>query len=202
MTTSQAKFEEVLENGGLEVGQLYNVDPINQTLQGRMSNSNRLSNKPTREELRNNDNLKTGTHYFVLDDNIETNLNGVTYSKQNNNLLNRSTQNVSTNENGEEFVLLNFDGTTLYNQSGLTATLDGGLNFTPNFVADIETSLVSLEKLNIGLNNATMSFNSKLTINGTASHDTGNYDFNLLTIHKNLIIVVTGVPFLVKLKHN
>ena len=200
MTTSQAKFEEVLENGGLEVGQLYNVDPINETLSGRMSNSNRLSNKPTRAELLNNDNLKTGTHYFVLDDNIETNLNGVTYSKQNNNSLNRSTQNQSTNENGEEFVLFNFDGTTLYNQSGLTATLDGGLNFTPNFVADIETSLVSLEKLNIGLNNATMSFNSKLTINGTASHNTGNYDFNLLTIHKNLIIVVGGVPFLVKIK--
>ena len=200
MTTSQAKFEEVLENGGLEVGQLYNVNPINETLSGRMSNSNRLSNKPTRAELLNNERLKTGTHYFVLDDNVETNLNGVTYSKQNNNSLNRSAQNVSTNENGEEFVLLNFDGTTLYNQSGLTATLDGGLNFTPNFVADIETSLLSLEKLNIGLNNATMSFNSKLTINGTASHDTGNYDFNLLTIHKNLIIVVGGVPFLVKIK--
>ena len=55
MTTSQAKFEEVLENGGLEVGQLYNVNPINETLSGRMSNSNRLSNKPTRAELLNNE---------------------------------------------------------------------------------------------------------------------------------------------------
>lgn len=200
MSTSQAKFEEILENGGLDVGQLYNIDPINETLSGRMANSNKLIHKPTREQLLNNENLKKGTHYFIIDDSLETDLNGVTYSKQKNNTLNRNSQNQTSNESGEEFVLFNFSGTTLYNQSGLTATLDGGLNFTPNFVADIETSLISLDKLNIGLDNATLTFDSKLTINGTATHDTGNFDFNLLTVHKNLIIVVGAVPFLVKIK--
>lgn len=195
MTTSQARIEEVINKGGLEVGQLYNVDPINENL--RMSNYHKLLKMPTRADLLNNVELKKGNHYFVVDEQFESPLKGVTYSKGNS-----KSNKTSSTSTGDEFINYNFDNTELYNNNGIVANLDGHVTFSPNLIGDIDIDWLNFQKTKaiIGVDNATLNFHSKLSITATASGATQPQNITLSTIHKTLLLVIGGVPTLIKIK--
>lgn len=195
MTTSQAKIEEVINKGGIEIGQLYNVTPINENL--KMSNYHKLTKIPTRAELLSNQDLKKGSHYFVIDERIESPLKGVSYD------IGKNSANKTTNTvTGNEFINYNFNNTTLYNQNGINATLDGNIAFSPNIIGNIDIDWLNTQvtKANIGVDNATFQFHSKLNITATASSTAQPQTITLSTIHKTLLLIIGGVPTLIKIK--
>lgn len=200
MTTSQAKLEDIITKGGLEIGQLYNIESVSQSL--KVKGYNKLSKLPTRADLKTNENLKTGSHYFIIDNSIETPLNGVTATKVNARKV--SFENQPSAFKDEEFsIQYNFDGTKLYDENGIKATLDGNIIFKPNVVGDVDIDWWGREITNakIGVDNASLNFKSKLTIEASASGTFEREDIKLgPALHTNLVIVIGGVPTLIQIK--
>ena len=186
IATSQAKLDEILLDGGLELGELHY---LNRNGSGRVSNYKKLNNKPTRADFLNNK-LSKGNYYFVVDENLESQFNGVTMGGKNN----RSDE--------EPFMDFNFDNTQIFNQDGLNVKLDGALNFYPNLVGDMEMKFfpLGLKRVHVGMKEAKLTFNAKLTIDAETAAETNPYHFNLLTIRKKMIVVIGGVPFLIQTK--
>lgn len=195
MITSQARIEEIINKGGLELGQLYNIDSINENL--RTSNYRKLKKIPTRSELLSNKELKNGNHYFVIDEYIETPLNGVSYTKGAS-----SFNKITKQKSGNEFINYNFDNTEIYNQNGINAKLDGYITFSPNIEGNIDVDWINSQVTNasIGVNNATLKFHSKLNISASASGTSQPQTVTLSTIHKTLLLIIGGWPTLIKIK--
>ena len=185
MTTSQAKLDEILLNGGMELGEFQHLDKNGG---GRISNYKILNNKPKRSDFLNNS-FSKGNYYYVVDETVESQFNGVTASSVN-------------NKNEDALINFNFDNTQIFNQDGLNVKLDGGLAFYPNIIGDMEMNYfpVGLKRLHVGMKEAKLDFNAKLTIVAETAGETQPYHFNLFTIRKKFIVVIGTVPFLVQTK--
>lgn len=192
IATSQAFIEEVITSGGIEIGQLYNLnDPINVTL--RAGGSDSSYTMPTRQMLQNNTELQTGKHVFFIGEYIENSANAIQYSTQ-------------TNDDGEAFSLFNFDNTTLYEYSGengnATVKLNGGLTFEPNLVSDIDVSFIPprVNYAYLGMENAKLNFDASVNIDANFSLESEDYTFAFPSIHRKFIIVIGGVPTVVNVR--
>ncbi len=196
-TTSQAKIDEIITTGGIDLGQLYNIESINQSLKAK--GFNQLNKLPTREELKTNESLKNGTHFFVIEDIKSASLDGVTAIKQN---PKRIQSNVNPDEFEEKdfFIEYNFDNIVLFEKNGIKANLDGKIVLKPNVVSKIQVDLLD-PTIFIGVDNGTVAFNSTLTVE---ADQTSTFELNDEkigpAIRGKLVLVIGGVPTLIQIK--
>lgn len=188
--TSQAKIEDVIIQGGINFEQLEKSGSISESL--KVIGYKQLNKMPTRRDLLNNESLKTGNHFYIIEEKIESPLNGVsiTERKKNNRIS-------ATDE--DALIDFNFDGTKLFDENGIKALLDGNLSFKPNITGFVDIGLFNT-KAHIGVDNATMNFRSKLTVSAEYAYDSKIDTTTLGTIRKSFVILLAGVPTLIQIK--
>jgi uncharacterized protein (TIGR02145 family) len=185
MNTEQGKLDDLLINGGFELGNVFKIDSILPV--SKSSNYKRLNKRPTRGEILSDPKLQKGVHYYLVDEKIS--------SLNNNAQMKRVTTNAN-NANEEspkfKFTLNN----TLFDKNGIKIKLDGSLTFTPNVFADFNKK-ISNTVLNFGINNATIENNYKFTMTCDAQANVLDKSFNLFNYTKSVYFLVDGVPVLV-----
>lgn len=191
--TSQAYIEEVITSGGIEIGQLYNInDPINVTY-NKGSTNNPSSTMPTRQMLLDNPELQTGKHVFYVGETIENAQSDIQYS-------------TLSADDGDVFSLFNFDNTTIYQYTGANGNasvkLNGGLTFEPNLVSDIDVGFFPprVKYAYLGLENAKLNFDASVKLEANFNFSSEDYNFELPSIHRKFIVVIGGVPTVVNVR--
>lgn len=207
LNTSEAKLEDIFKSGGLELGKFVTIGDFDETGKsvnnGSLSGMNQLTHMPTRAELKTNENLKTGAHYYLIENTVESQLEGVSMKSGSHNTTPVDYGIDGANEEENALALtFNFDNTQLIDEGGLNIKLDGEINFIPNLVGDIEIKATPpfLRKVNIGVNNAQLIATAKLTATADFQYESESYDFSLYTLKKKVVVVIGGVPTLLNIK--
>lgn len=192
MMTEQAKIDELILSGGLDMAHLLNVDPVNETVRASIGEEKFLTEKPTRQQLQAEARFQNpnAVHYYFVED-IEEGLDGVNFSRSTNTDRNDRVDNITW--------LFSFDNTVLIDTLGLKAQLDGGFSFTPNLMADVKFGLTSINKVQVGVENALFNFNAQFSCEGEISGSTQK-TFTLKTIHRVFLVVVGPVAIPIKTK--
>lgn len=178
METSQGKLDDILIDGGFDIGKIISLDT---TLTSAKTGYKKLNKRPTRKEILSSKKLKTGVHYFLIEEKVK--------SLNNNVKLKRKIK--QTEEKTELGFTLSGD---LVDKNGIKVNLEGNLNFTPNLFANYNEKPL-LPAFSFGLENAKLKNEFIFTLSGNFESSVEN-KFNLFNYIKVVYVLVGGVPVL------
>lgn len=186
MQTEQASLEDITINGAFNVAQVFDIDS---TMGGlKFSNSKQLHHMPTRAELTTDPKYKTGNYYYFV-------TNEPFYTYPGVNLKN------PLRESGGSLIDLNFNQTIL-SYGGVDIKLNGNYRFAPNIKADLDYSLLNINSFKFGMYNGTIERNYELILTAGGSASIVDQEFTLLSMNKDIIFVVGGVPVWIRTEFN
>lgn len=182
MQTVQASLEDITVHGAYDVAQVFNIDT---TITGyKSTNYHKLNHMPTRAELISNPMYKKGNYFYVVKNEPVYTYPGV------------SLKNTNT-KSGSALIDLNFDKTIL-NTGNVNLELNGNYSFTPNLKADLDYSGLHLNSLKIGMYNGKIDRYYELALTASSSTSLLDQEFTLLSMNKDIVFVLGGVPVWVR----
>jgi uncharacterized protein (TIGR02145 family) len=182
MQTEQSTLEEITEYGAYDLAQVFTLDTL---LSGaKSSHMQRLNHMPTRAELLNNPELSEGVHYYIVESEPAYYYQGVSL-------------NASQTKAGGKLIDINFDE-TLISSGNIELNLNGHYSFTPNLRADLDHSGLHLHAFRFGMYNGVIDRGYEVALTASASANLLNHEFTLMSLNKDIIFVVAGVPIWVR----
>ncbi|MCD4679632.1 MAG: PKD domain-containing protein [Bacteroidales bacterium] len=183
MFTSQGTLEDITIEGAYDLAQIFDIDTNLQ----RSNGYERMTRFPTRKEL-SNPKYKTGNYYYVVEETPVYTYPGVDAS-------------IGRNRDGGALIDLNFD-CNLNNSSNVNLDLTGYYRFNPNLKAELKMRWFSVKLFKMGMYNGTIERNYKIDLIASASSNLLDHEFTLLSLKKNIIFVLGGVPVWVQTQLN
>jgi len=177
--TSQGTLEDIIIDGSFNIAQVFSIDT---SITDNTSSFIRLQKLPTRNDLNNNPMFKTGKYYYVVEDEPIYLYDGVTLNSVRN----------STNS------IFDINFRSVLNESNIKFELNGNYKFNPNFVADIDFEKLALKYAKFGMYNAQIERNISIKLSAYTSATLLNKKFTLMSITKNMVVLVGAVPVWVK----
>jgi len=182
MQTVQASLEDITLHGAYDIAQVFNIDT---TMTGfKSTNYNKLNHMPTRAELISNPMYKKGNYFYMVKNEPVYTYPGV------------SLKNTNT-KSGSALIDLNFDKTIL-NTGNVNLELNGNYSFTPNLKADLDYSGLHLNNIKIGMYNGKIDRYYELALTASSSTSLLDQEFTLLSMNKDIVFVLGGVPVWVR----
>ena len=180
--TSQGTLEDITKEGSIDIGAVFSLD----TTVSKNSYIQRLNYLPTRQELLTDPKFKTGFFYYQTTDATDYMAEGINFGK-------------NERKGGGSDIDIYFNS-VLYSSGNDKVTLNGYYKFTPNFVADFDYSWFTVKSCNIGLYNANITRDYNLTFKTSSAINLVNQNITLLSIAKNTVLIIAGVPVWIKTK--
>gem|GEM_PF-1014807 len=183
--TKQASLDDITRQGAFDLAQVFSIDTALTSNNNKTGDYIRLNQMPTREQLNADTKFRTGNYYYILEQDPLYLHEGVKLDKE------------YRKSEGEAFINLTFEN-TLLDVGAADLTLSGYYSFTPNFVADLDYTRLTLNSFRMGLSNATVEKNIKLSLNSSAEYDIAETEFTLLSASRSTLMIIGGVPVVVR----
>ncbi|QOD61778.1 hypothetical protein H9I45_04845 [Polaribacter haliotis] len=178
MTTTLGKLEDILIKGGFDLSKILSLDAI--TKKSKTS-FKQLRTLPTRKDILSKKELKSGIHYFLIDEEVKS--------------LNNNVRKKASKETDKKTVLDFTLGGDLVDKDGIKINLKGNLNFTPNLRTEFNEDIFRPD-FSLLLENSKLKNTFTFSLTGDYESNTLN-NFNLFSYTKVVYILVSGVPLLI-----
>lgn len=187
MTTSQGKLEDILENGGFDLGNIFSLSQSLTNAKNANAKQNGyklLSSKPTRAEILSNPKFQQGVHYFVMGEK-ESSVAGMRLKK--------------TIENtGDDNFHFDFLDKKIIDEPalGVTMSLNGTMDFKPHPNAFYNRNIFN-PIFSVSLDNATLVTKLTATLEVKGERELVNREFNLYNYRKIIAVMVGPLPVMI-----
>jgi len=187
MTTSQGKLEDILENGGFDLGNIFSLSQSLTNAKNANAKQNGyklLSSKPTRAEILSNPKFQQGVHYFVMGEK-ESSVAGMRLKK-------------TTENTGDDNFHFDFLDKKIIDEPalGVTMSLKGTMDFKPRPNAFYNRSLTN-PIVSVSLDNATLVTKLTATLEVNGERELVNREFNLFNYQKIIAVMVGPLPVMI-----
>ena len=186
MYTRQGTLEDITVFGAFDLAAPFHID--SNLSRSNSTNYQRLDHMPTRAELTTNPEYKKGNYYYVVKNTPVYTYPGVTLENRN-------------YRSGGSLINLTFKG-ALFTTANSSLELNGYYKFNPNLVAELDHSGLNLHSFKLGMYNGTIERNYKLLLTASSSTNLIDFPFTLLSVKKNIVFVIAGVPVWIQAQFN
>ena len=183
--TSQASLEDIIEEGGLNLDQVFSIDESLYTEKNGIIYAGqfaKLDRKPTRKELTSDPKFKEGDYFYVVREDQVYLYPGVE--------LNHPADKSAK-------IGLSFNN-VIFRSGNMDIKLGGHYWLKPNFVADIKVKWFKLKYFKMGLSNATIERQIHLTSLTSGPINISNRDYTLYSKSKDHLFIIGGLPLWIK----
>lgn len=185
LQTSQATFEDLIDEGVLNVAQVLDFETFSEK-EKESGPFRQLQRMPTRAELMTQEKFSTGQNFYYKISEETTFMHPETELK------------FRKSDKGATEISINLPYPNLIDFGNVSAGISGSYTFQPNLVADFDYSyLFGTNHIKFGSSNAIEEKSIGLYVNVESDVSTPERKFNVLSVTRNYLVLLGSVPVII-----